>query len=138
MLLSLPTHQEAKLPLIETKTIGELSAQKPTLVFLHEGLGSVSLWRDFPAQLCDRLDIAGFLYSRNGYGQSPIFSESLSADFMHVEAQQSLPELLRANQINHPIGPSHSPPWSWRRIFLLNRSVRRRSAHCANALSLTR
>jgi len=108
MLPSLPTLLGIRTPLIETKTIGEVSALEPTLVFLHEGLGSVSLWRDFPAQLCDRIGIAGFLYSRNGYGQSPLFSRALSTDFMHVEAQESLPELLRAHQISHPILVGHS------------------------------
>ena len=96
------------MPLIETKTIGELNAHEPTLVFLHEGLGSVSLWREFPEKLCDRLNIAGFLYSRNGYGQSSLFSAPLDANFMHEQAQQSLPELLRTHEIFHPILIGHS------------------------------
>jgi pimeloyl-ACP methyl ester carboxylesterase len=108
MLLSLPTLWESTQSLVETKIIGNVCTQKPTLVFLHEGLGSVSLWRDFPAKLCNELNTAGFLYSRNGYGQSPLFTEPLGVDFMHVQAQHDLPELLRTHEITRPILIGHS------------------------------
>lgn len=75
---------------------------------MHEGLGSISAWRDFPAQLCQQTGIAGFLYSRNGYGQSPVFAAPLNTDFMHVEAQQVLPTLLQSQGIKQPILIGHS------------------------------
>ena len=45
-------------------------AGAPLLVFLHEGLGSVSMWRDFPARLCEAAGVRGLVYSRPGYGRS--------------------------------------------------------------------
>ena len=43
---------------------------RPLIVFLHEGLGSLAMWRDFPAQLCVAADARGLVYSRPGYGRS--------------------------------------------------------------------
>jgi len=70
----------------------------PVVVFLHEGLGSVSMWRDFPAILCRRLGCRGLVYSRPGYGRStPCSRDQIwSPDYMHEEALRVLPELLRA------------------------------------------
>lgn len=70
----------------------------PLLVFLHEGLGSVSMWRDFPARLCERLGWQGLVYSRPGYGQStprPL-NEPLTPDFLERQALEVLPALLLA------------------------------------------
>jgi len=83
---------------------------RPVLVFLHEGLGSVALWRDWPQKLCQRLGLPGLVYSRQGYGQSDIRPDvrgeprsvggvaqgRLQPDYMHHEARVVLPELLRA------------------------------------------
>ena len=56
---------------LETLSIAApAGAEAPTLVFLHEGLGSVRMWRDWPALLCAQLGCAGLVYSRQGYGQS--------------------------------------------------------------------
>ena len=69
------------------------AAPQPTLVFLHEGLGSVSMWRDFPDRLCAALGCAGLVYSRPAYGQStprPI-DERWQPDFMHRQAREVLP-----------------------------------------------
>jgi pimeloyl-ACP methyl ester carboxylesterase len=93
-----------------------------TLVFLHEGLGSVALWRDWPAQLCARLGCAGLVYSRQGYGQSdatpdvrgPSRTENgqrhgrLLPDYMHREALEVLPTLLRQLGIERPVLVGHS------------------------------
>jgi pimeloyl-ACP methyl ester carboxylesterase len=57
------------------------------LVFLHEGLGSISLWRDFPARLCARLGLPGLMYSRAGYGRSDPAELPRQASFMHAEAR---------------------------------------------------
>ncbi len=94
----------------------------PTLVFLHEGLGSVAMWRDWPAQLCQRLGCAGLVYSRRGYGQSDAVPDVRGAsgesdgqrvgrllpDYMHHEALVVLPALLQALGIERPVLLGHS------------------------------
>lgn len=73
-------------------------ASGPLLVFLHEGLGSVSMWRDFPARVCARLGWQGLVYSRPGYGQStprPL-DQPLPPDFLERQALEVLPALLQA------------------------------------------
>jgi pimeloyl-ACP methyl ester carboxylesterase len=83
------------------------------IVFLHEGLGSVAMWRDFPQQLCQATGRAGLVYSRRGYGQSDAIPDvrgqgRLQSDYMHQEAAQVLPELLRLCGIQKPILLGHS------------------------------
>jgi len=65
------------------------------LVFLHEGLGSVAGWRDFPRTACDQLDAPGLAYSRRGYGRSTPLAGPRTSDYLHREAWQVLPELLQ-------------------------------------------
>ena len=86
---------------------------RPTLVFLHEGLGSVALWRDWPVRLCAHLGLAGLVYSRQGYGQSAPRADvrgsgRLQPGYMHHEALTVLPELLRQTGIEHPVLVGHS------------------------------
>src|SRR3569832_611423 len=74
-------------------------AKLAPIVFLHEGLGSVALWRDWPRQVCDAAGRAGFVYSRRGYGKSQSIADvrgsaRLRPDYMHREALDVLPELL--------------------------------------------
>ena len=68
------------------------------MVFLHEGLGSVSMWGDFPRVLCDILKCRGLVYSRPGYGQTTprAAGENWKPDFMHRQAAEVLPALLQA------------------------------------------
>lgn len=70
----------------------------PLIVFLHEGLGSLAMWRDFPQRLCDAAGARGLVYSRPGYGRStPRAPEELwDLDFMHRQAHEVLPALLAA------------------------------------------
>jgi len=70
----------------------------PLLVFLHEGLGSVAMWRDFPQRLCDAAGVHGLVYSRPGYGRSTprVRDDHWGVDFMHRQAHEVLPALLRA------------------------------------------
>jgi pimeloyl-ACP methyl ester carboxylesterase len=84
--------------------------EAPLLVFLHEGLGSVSAWRDFPAQLCVAGGFRGLVYSRPGYGRSTPrpATERWGPSFMHEQARQLLPALLRELGIDYQAGP---PPW---------------------------
>ncbi|ODS91455.1 MAG: alpha/beta hydrolase [Comamonas sp. SCN 65-56] len=76
----------------------------PLMVFLHEGLGSVAMWKDFPAQLCDALQWRGLVYSRPGYGRSTprAADEHWVNDFMHRQADEVLPAFLSAVGVTQP------------------------------------
>ena len=87
----------------------EGEAGKPPLVFLHEGLGSIRQWRDFPAKLCAATGCAGFVYDRYGYGQSEVLAQPRrTVRFMHDEGLTVLPELLTAASLKNPILIGHS------------------------------
>ncbi|MFZ1103523.1 MAG: alpha/beta hydrolase [Hyphomicrobiaceae bacterium] len=79
-----------------------------TLVFLHEGLGSVALWRDFPRKVAARLRAPALLYSRFGYGASDGLTGRRTPRFMHDEALSVLPALLDRLGIDRPILVGHS------------------------------
>lgn len=81
---------------LECQWIAPERADAPLIVFLHEGLGSVSMWKDWPTRVCDEAGCRGLVYSRYGYGQSTArpLSEAWAPDFMHREAQEVLPALL--------------------------------------------
>ena len=82
---------------------------KPTLVFLHEGLGSIRQWRDFPLKVVAATGCRALVYDRYGYGQSDVLQEpKRSARFMHEEALESLPELRRKLGIEDAILVGHS------------------------------
>ena len=80
----------------------------PTLVFLHEGLGSVSAWRDFPARLAAATGWGALVYSRAGYGGSDPVALPRPLRFMHDEALVALPEVLRAADIRDAVLVGHS------------------------------
>lgn len=80
----------------------------PTLVFLHEGLGSVAQWKDFPQRLCEKLGCNGIVYDRQGHGESAAMTEKRGTDYLHIEALQYLPRLLQELQILKPILIGHS------------------------------
>lgn len=80
----------------------------PTLVFLHEGLGSVSTWRDFPARLAEATGCGALVYSRAGYGGSDPVELPRPLRFMHDEALLSLPEVLRAQGVRDAVLVGHS------------------------------
>jgi pimeloyl-ACP methyl ester carboxylesterase len=84
------------------------SANAPTIVVLHEGLGSIAMWKGFPAQLAQATGCRVLVYSRYGHGKSQRLAEKRSVDFMHHEAQVVLPELLRQFEIEQPILLGHS------------------------------
>ena len=80
----------------------------PALVFLHEGLGSVALWRDFPDKVAGRLGARALVYSRFGYGRSDGLLAKRSPRFMHEEALDVLPPLLDQLGIERPLLVGHS------------------------------
>ncbi len=83
---------------IEYGWVGSDDRQAPLLVFLHEGLGSLAMWKDFPQRLCQAAGCRGLVYSRPGYGRStPRGAEEIwNLDFMHRQAHELLPALLPA------------------------------------------
>ncbi len=86
-----------------------LSSGKPTLVFLHEGLGSIRQWRDFPAKVAQATGCRALVYDRYGYGQSAVLAEAKrSVRFMHDEALDALPELLQSLAVENPLLIGHS------------------------------
>jgi pimeloyl-ACP methyl ester carboxylesterase len=78
------------------------------IVLLHEGLGSVAAWRDFPVRLAEQLGEPVLAYSRPGYGQSDAPRYPRSSEFMHHEAREVLPSLLGTLGIAHPVLVGHS------------------------------
>jgi pimeloyl-ACP methyl ester carboxylesterase len=90
---------------IEHQSLGEGGG--PLIVFLHEGLGSLAMWRDFPQQLCAAVGARGLVYSRPGYGRSTPREpeEAWGLDFMHRQAHEVLPALLDA------LGLQDEKPW---------------------------
>jgi pimeloyl-ACP methyl ester carboxylesterase len=80
----------------------------PELVFLHEGLGSISLWKSFPAQIAASTGCPVLVYSRYGCGNSDLIEKPREVSYMHDEALKSLPELLAQLTIEAPILIGHS------------------------------
>lgn len=101
------SHIEVNGRRLETRVIPG-AAELPWLVFLHEGLGSLSLWRDFPEKLARRSGMRALIYSRQGYGRSAPLDGPREPDFMHHEALIVLPALLDAFGIGKAILVGHS------------------------------
>ncbi|MGE3294324.1 MAG: alpha/beta fold hydrolase [Geminicoccaceae bacterium] len=80
----------------------------PTLVFLHEGLGSIALWRDFPTRLCERLGLPGLVYDRWGHGQSEPLDRPRGLRYLHDEADLFLPAVLETAGVAEPVLIGHS------------------------------
>jgi pimeloyl-ACP methyl ester carboxylesterase len=80
----------------------------PVLVLLHEGLGSLALWKQFPALLAQAAGCAVLAYSRHGYGKSDRLDAPRAVDYMHREALEVLPEVLDRLGIERPLLVGHS------------------------------
>lgn len=97
---------------IEYQWISPDNSQGELLVFLHEGLGSVAMWKNWPAQVCAATGCRGLVFSRYGYGQSTprAAGEQRTPDYMHLEAREALPALFRALSLEHerPVIFGHS------------------------------
>lgn len=94
---------------IAYERIGDAAGGKPVLVFLHEGLGSIRQWRDFPAQVAAATGCPALVYDRYGYGQSDVLREPRrTVRFMHDEALIALKDFLSFLEIQNPILIGHS------------------------------
>jgi pimeloyl-ACP methyl ester carboxylesterase len=95
---------------LEHQWVGDANSAQPAIVFLHEGLGSVAMWKDFPERLCTGHGFRGLAFSRYGYGQSTPkpADEHWAPDFMHAQAQEVLPALLAKLGIAKPWLFGHS------------------------------
>jgi pimeloyl-ACP methyl ester carboxylesterase len=92
---------------------GPPPTERAPVVFLHEGLGSVAMWRDWPKEVCEATGRAGYVYSRRGYGKSQSIRDvrdagRLAPDYMHREALDVLPELLAKLGVEFPVLLGHS------------------------------
>ena len=93
---------------LEYSWYGAASPGRAPIVMLHEGLGSVAQWRDFPQRLAAASRRRVLAYSRLGYGQSDPLTAPRGVDFMHAEALHVLPELLDRLGVARPILCGHS------------------------------
>jgi len=93
---------------IEYQDIPAARAGLPALIVLHEGLGSLALWRDFPANLAAATGCRTVTYSRRGYGKSAPMTAARKVDYMHREALEDLPALRAAFDLENPILVGHS------------------------------
>ena len=93
---------------LEAAWIGPGPEAAPTLVFLHEGLGCVALWRDFPDRLAAITGCGGLVFSRLGYGRSDPCPLPRPVDFMHHEGLAVLPEVIRQTGIRDHFLVGHS------------------------------
>src|ERR1019366_1103283 len=102
---------------LETLWIEPADKDGPTIVMLHEGLGSVGLWKNFPQRLASRTGCGILVYSRYGHGSSDKLLEKRPVEFMHHEGEVVLPELLEKLNITRPILLGHSDGGSIALIF---------------------
>ena len=93
---------------LEYEWIRTGAARSPAIVLLHEGLGSISMWRDFPRRLADTTQREVLVYSRLGYGRSSPLVGSRAVSYMDYEALTVLPQLLDQLQVSKPILLGHS------------------------------
>lgn len=82
--------------------------ERPTLVLLHEGLGCVEMWKDFPLLLHQQTGLSLLCYSRSGYGRSDPAPLPRPINYMHIEAKEVLPKLLDAFEIKNALLIGHS------------------------------
>lgn len=105
-------HVQAAGCLLRVKRIEPESAtrleDRPTLVFLHEGLGCIEIWRNFPETLCASLGCTGVVYDRKGYGDSEMFEGPWPVDYLEIESSRYLPSLLKECDIDNAILIGHS------------------------------
>ncbi|CAA7613128.1 Predicted hydrolase or acyltransferase [Candidatus Terasakiella magnetica] len=105
-------HQHGRIDLgdqsLEYKWLHPHQPHRPTLVFLHEGLGAVGIWRDFPDKVAEATGCGCFIYSRAGYGKSSPVAVPRPLTYMHHEGLDVLPRLLETLDLNKVVLIGHS------------------------------
>ena len=79
---------------LEISSIGDLSSNSPSVILLHEGLGSVSMWKDIPEKIYEYTGFNVITYSRSGYGKSSSVKLPRPLNYMSIEANKYLPNFL--------------------------------------------
>src|SRR6201991_2356801 len=110
---------------LEYRMIGPATDAEPTIVMLHEGLGSAGLWGDFPEKLQAATGAGVFAYSRAGYGASSPVSLPRPLDYMHIEASEVLPNVLDAIGFRRGLLLGHSDGASIAAIYAGSRQDHR-------------
>jgi pimeloyl-ACP methyl ester carboxylesterase len=95
----------------------EVAPKRPTLIFLHEALGCIELWRDFPDALAQETGLDALVYDRQGHGKSSPLAMQRRPDYVHVEALEYLPRLLNLLDLNQVILVGHSEGGSIALLF---------------------
>jgi pimeloyl-ACP methyl ester carboxylesterase len=95
---------------LELAWVGDPASRHPVVVFLHEGLGSIAQWKDFPERFCAAHGLRGLVFSRYGYGHSTPrpHAERWAPDFMHRQAWEVLPALFAQLGLHRPWLFGHS------------------------------
>lgn len=95
---------------LEYQWVGDPASAHPVVVFLHEGLGSISMWRDFPRRFCEAHGFRGLVFSRYGYGRSTprLPGEEVQVDYLHEQAHAALSALLSHLDVQRPWLFGHS------------------------------
>ncbi|MDC0230675.1 alpha/beta hydrolase [Aureispira] len=94
---------------LSVRTLTQKSGRnKPTIVFLHEGLGCIELWKDIPMLLAEATGLNAVIYDRQGYGKSDSLDLPRPNNYLEIEARHYLPELLKQLNIYEPILIGHS------------------------------
>jgi pimeloyl-ACP methyl ester carboxylesterase len=81
---------------------GKTAPDRPTVVFLHEALGSIGQWKNFPEQLCNTLGLTGLVFDRIGYGGSDPMVAERTPDYLREQGEEWLPDVLHAAGITVP------------------------------------
>jgi pimeloyl-ACP methyl ester carboxylesterase len=102
---------------LEYRDIPATADGRPTLLLLHEGLGCVAMWRDFPARLAAATGCRVIVWSRAGYGGSQHDGEVRTVRYMHRQGEEALPALIAALHVERPVLIGHSDGGSIALIF---------------------
>lgn len=93
---------------LEYRWIPPTEQGRPTLVFLHEGLGCIAIWKDFPARVAAETGCGALVYTRKGYGRSSSIAPPRPLRYMHDEALVTLPQVLEFFDLNNVVLVGHS------------------------------
>ncbi len=107
---------------LEAVAFGPPPETAPTLVMLHEGLGCVALWRDFPEKIAEATGLGVFVYSRAGYGRSDPVDLPRPLDYLTREARSSLPQVLDSIGLRRGVFVGHSDGASISAIYAGDRA----------------